>query len=284
MSRPVRSSRLGGADLHVHTNHSDGLCSPGEVVRSAAEVGLDALAITDHDTLSSLPSARLEATRLGIELVNGVELTCGDENREVHLLAYFVREDHPDLLATIEKLRLGRAERISLMISRLRELNLQVDSNRLRTLFPRATLGRRHLAEYLTRTGQVSSIREAFIRFLGDDRPAHAPKPRLPVPEAIALARAAGGVVALAHPPYDLRAESLKLWSHQGLAGIEVDGPGIHPRLGRRWRAWASRFGLVPTAGSDFHAPDRPGRWVGSTRTPLADLEALRNRASDAAV
>jgi predicted metal-dependent phosphoesterase TrpH len=277
---PARA-RLGGADLHVHTTHSDGLCSPGEVVRSAAAVGLDALAITDHDTMTALPSARLEADRLGIELIAGVELTAEADGREIHLLAYFVRDDDPALRSATDALRLGRTERLDRMIDLLNGLGLAVEGPRIREMFPRAALGRPHLAQYLQRTGQVSSAREAFARFLGDGGPAHAPKPRLAWDEAIRVARSAGGVVALAHPPYDLRAEQLGRWAEGGLGAIEVDGPGIQPRLGRRWRDWAERFNLVPVAGSDFHATGRTGSWVGSIRTPGADLEALRALRTD---
>ena len=90
------------------------------------------------------------------------------------------------------------------------------------------------------------------------------------------MIRGAGGIAGLAHPPYDLRSNSLRELVEAGLGAIEVDGPGIEPRLGRRWRDWAEQMGLAPIAGSDFHAPDRPGRWVGAVTTPEADLAKLR--------
>ncbi|MBX6312075.1 MAG: PHP domain-containing protein, partial [Isosphaeraceae bacterium] len=261
------SCRL-AADLHVHTTHSDGACSPGEVVRAAAHLGLSALAITDHDTLSALAVARPEAQRLGVELIGGIELTAERDGREIHLLGHFIREDDAALSAAVATLRAARADRSRAMAERLVELGLFVDLDALQRAFPRATLGRRHLADWLVRTGQVGDRRAAFAQFLGDGGPAHVPKPRLAWMEAIALIRGAGGVAGLAHPPYDLREQTLRdLWA-AGLGAIEVAGPGIDPRLGRRWRAWADRLGLVPIAGSDFHAPDRPGRWVGSITTP----------------
>ena len=270
--------RLGGADLHVHTTHSDGGCSPGEVVRAAANVGLDAVAITDHDTLSAIAIARTEATRLGVELVSGVELTASHEGREVHLLGHFVRDDDPDLAAACANLREGRDRRIVAMIGRLESLGLAIDLEILRQTFPRATLGRKHLADWLVRSGQVAGHREAFARYLGDDGPAHVTKPRVPWRKAIALIRGAGGVAGLAHPPYDLRSSTLRELADAGLGAIEVHGPGTDARVGLRWRAWADELGLSPIAGSDFHAADRPGRWVGAIRTPLADLERLRGR------
>src|SRR5262249_41897618 len=139
------------------------------------------------------------------------------------------------------------------------------------------------LADWLAGTGQASSRRDAFARYLGDDGPASVPKPRLPWAEAIALIRGAGGGAGLAHPPYDLPERRLRELVEGGRGSIEVDGPGVGRNLAARRRAWAGRFGLVPVAGSDFHAPDRPGRWVGSTTTPIVDLEHLRRRAAGGA-
>jgi predicted metal-dependent phosphoesterase TrpH len=266
----------GGADLHVHTTHSDGVCSPCEVVISAAAVGLAALAITDHDTVSALAIASPEAARLGLELIAGVELTCELDGREVHLLGYFIRDDDPPLQSALNALRAGRAARLQVMAARLRDQGLSMDLDLLERTFPRAVLGRRHLAEYLARTGQVASVKEAFTRYLGDALPACEPKPRLGVAAAIALVAGAGGVAALAHPPFNLRREALARLANAGLAALEVAGPGISNRLGRRFRTWAAELGLVPVAGSDFHAPDRPGRWVGAITTPAIDLERLR--------
>src|SRR5262249_45569842 len=149
-----------GADLHVHTTHSDGVCSPCEVVVAASAVGLAALAITDHDTVSAVPVARPEAARLGIELVAGVEWTAALDGREVHILGYFVRDDGPAPRAAPARLRAARADRLAAMAGNLKRLGLWVDLDALRRAFPRATLGRRHLADWLARTRQVSGPRE----------------------------------------------------------------------------------------------------------------------------
>jgi 3',5'-nucleoside bisphosphate phosphatase len=277
--KPERAPiRLAGADLHVHTTHSDGGCSPGEVVRGAANVGLAALAITDHDTLSAIAVARPEASRLGVELIPGIELTASRDGREIHLLGHFVRDDDPDLVAACTGLREGRARRIEEMAGRLRGLGLSVDLETLRRTFPRATLGRKHLADWLVKSGQIAGHREAFARYLGDGGPAHVEKPRVPWQGAIDLIRGAGGVAGLAHPPYDLRLNTLRELVDAGLGAIEVAGPGIDARLGLRWRGWADEMGLAPIAGTDFHAADRPGRWVGAITTPLDDLARLRKQ------
>lgn len=274
--------RGGGADLHVHTTHSDGACSPCEVVVAAARVGLSALAITDHDTVSALAVARPEARHWGIELVAGVELTCEHLGRELHILGYFLREDDPDLVAAMDRLRTGRARRIEAMADRLRELGLSVDLEAVRRASPRAVLGRRHLAEYLARTGQVADVRAAFARFLGDDGPATVEKTRLDVFRAIELIGGAGGVAALAHPPYDFGESSIRGLADRGLRAVEIEGPGCSRGLGRRLEAIAERLGLIGVAGSDFHAPDRPGRWVGAIAAEPEVLERLRAAAGQA--
>jgi predicted metal-dependent phosphoesterase TrpH len=249
------------------------------VVIAAGCVGLSALAITDHDTLSAIAVARPEASRLGVELIAGVELTAEDDGgREIHILGHFVRDEDPALRAATSELRAARVDRLRAMADRLADLGLRVDLEALARAFPRATIGRRHLADWLARTRQVSGPREAFARYLSDGGPAEVAKPRLPWARAIALIHGAGGVAGLAHPPYDLRESALKTLADGGLDALEVAGRGVTARRAGRLRAWADRLGLVPIAGSDFHAPDRPGRWIGSTTTPGPDLDRLRTR------
>ncbi|MFO0954782.1 MAG: PHP domain-containing protein, partial [Isosphaeraceae bacterium] len=170
--RAESSPNRSGADLHVHTTHSDGFCSPCEVVVAAARANLAAVAVTDHDTVSGVAIARDEAARWGVELIAGVEWTAEFQGREVHILGHFLRDDDPAVTAASTRMRQARAERLRAMAARLAESGLSVDLDALARAFPRATLGRRHLAEWLTRTGQVSSGKEAFARYLGDHGPA----------------------------------------------------------------------------------------------------------------
>jgi 3',5'-nucleoside bisphosphate phosphatase len=274
----------GAADLHVHTTHSDGVCSPCEVVVAAYRVGLGALAITDHDTVSALPTARAEAAWWGIELIAGVELTCEFEGRELHILGHFIRDDDPALRAAMSLLCAGRIERLQTMTSQLRDLGLSVSAEALKRVYPRAVLGRRHVAEFLARTGQVATLREAFARYLGDGRPGCVDKVRLEAGRAISLIEEAAGVSALAHPPANLRELTLRSLVELGLRAIEVDGPGFSRSLSRRLYAQADRLGLIGIAGSDFHAPDRPGRWVGAITTAREQLDRLRSASEECGV
>jgi predicted metal-dependent phosphoesterase TrpH len=252
-------------------------------VVSAFRVGLDALAITDHDTASALPIARAEAAWWGIELIAGVELTCEFEGRDLHILGYFIRDDDPALCEAMSLLRAGRIERLRTMTAYLRAEGVSVDLEALQRMFPRAVLGRPHVAEYLTRTGQVAGVREAFTQYLGEGRPACVNKLRLEAGRAIALVKSAGGVAGLAHPPVDLRESSLRTLVELGLCALEIDGPGFSRSLSHRLHAQADRLGMIGIAGSDFHAPDRPGRWVGAITTARDQLERLRAASESAA-
>ena len=273
----------GRADLHIHTTHSDGACSPGDVVRSAGAVALTALAITDHDCVSAYAVARPEADRLGLTLIPGIELTAERNGREIHLLAYHLRPDDDALLAVLDRLHRDRLARSEAMVDRLRSLGLRISLPDIRQAFPRATLGRPHLADWLVRTGQARSRDDAFARYLDQGAPAFVQKPRLDFREALALLTTAGGVAALAHPPYDCRSADLETLREAGMQAVEVAGPGIPPARRERLRGWADRLELIPVAGSDFHAPDRPGRWVGAVSTDAAALERLRECARERA-
>ena len=229
-----------GADLHVHTTHSDGACSPCEVVVAAARVGLAALAITDHDTVSALAVARPEAARWGIELISGVELTCEHNGAELHILGHFIRDDDRALLQAMASLRAGRIHRIETMAARLRTLGLSVDLNAIRLALPRANLGRRHLAEYLMQTRQVVSVREAFVRYLADGCPACVDKPRLNCALAIALIRAADGSVVAKRTP---------LWRSPAITASRARQNGYARPRGRRPRFFDQQKPPVPGLG-----------------------------------
>ncbi len=264
-----------GADLHVHTTHSDGALTPCAVVNAAAQAGLRALAITDHDTVSALETAQPEADRLGIELVAGVEWTAEMKGKEIHLLGLFIDPRHPKIVETSNRMRKARWERIWHMAQALKRVGVSVDLDEVVKRHPRAALGRSHAADLLVETGQVRTRQEAFLRYLDDDGPVAVPKPRLPFREAIDLTREAGGVAALAHPPYAFRRPTLNTLVEAGLGAIEIPRGGF-TAAARRWYEWAIELDLIVIHGSDFHALFR--HRVGMPRTSDLELERLRAR------
>jgi predicted metal-dependent phosphoesterase TrpH len=276
----ARSRLADRADLHVHTTQSDGRYTPHQVVELARRSGLAAIAITDHDTLAGVAEARLAAARSSLEVIAGVEISAVFRERELHLLGYFVALDDPALTTTLERLCSHRANRYHDMVERLRWLGVELSEEELTASCLWGSLGRRHLAEVLVESGKVGSVHEAFVRYLADGGRVALPKVRLPVREAIALVRSAGGVASWAHPPYDCTEEQLVELRAHGLQALEAFYPGYRTGHVRQLRACAASLGLAVTAGSDCHGPDDRRREIGTCTVTRAELDTLRRLAS----
>jgi hypothetical protein len=272
----ARGPQAGRVDLHVHTTYSDGTYTPAQVVDLARRAGLAAVAVTDHDTLGGVPAAREAAAGSPLEIVAGVEITSEYRQRELHLLGYFVALDHAGLTAALEAIRRHRVERFREMIERLRGRGVSLEGEEQCVQGAPEALGRRHLAEMLVRARRVANVREAFVRYLGDRGDVAVPKKRLPVAEALALVRDAGGVAAWAHPPYDCTQEHLTELRDLGLGAVEVEYPDMRRSRGLELRGWAQRLGLAASGGSDCHGPGR--RSVGSCTISAAEFTQLRQR------
>jgi predicted metal-dependent phosphoesterase TrpH len=275
----ARCRPLGRADLHIHTTCSDGTYTPAQVVDLARRSGLAAVALTDHDTLDGLESARAAAGASGLEIVPGVEITADDAGRELHLLGYFVRPEDGPLRAALRRLAEHRVGRFLDMVERLRRCGVSLEREDVRTHLAAGVLGRRHLAELLVRARRAGSVREAFARYLGDGGRVDVPKLRLPLDEALALVRGAGGVAAWAHPSYDCSRAALAALQARGLGAVEAEYPTFGRRRVRELRGWAAELGLAVTGGSDCHGPDQPARAVGTCGISGPELEALRQLA-----
>jgi predicted metal-dependent phosphoesterase TrpH len=268
----------GRADLHVHTTHSDGSYTPAQVVALARRIGLAAVAITDHDTISGVAGA-CAAAGPGLEIVAGVEISAEHLGREFHVLGYFIRSDDAALLAALKRLCKERSARFWLMVERLRGHGVCLDEEALHHHRGAEVLGRRHLAEVLVARGHAGSIQEAFDRYLSDGGRIAMPKVRLPVAEALGLIRAAGGVASWAHPSYDCTEENLVHLRGLGLEAVEVAYPGRQHGRERRLRALATKLGLAVSAGSDCHGPEPVYRGLGSRTVTTQELEVLRQKA-----
>jgi predicted metal-dependent phosphoesterase TrpH len=274
----ARGPFAGRVDLHIHTTHSDGAYTPAQVVDLACRAGLSALAITDHDTLGGVPAARAAAGS-SVEIVAGVEITAEYRQRELHLLGYFVALDHAGLTTALEDIRRHRVLRFREMIERLRGRGVSLEEDEQRVQGKPEALGRRHLAEMLVRARRVATVREAFARYLGDRGGVAVPKKRLPVAEALALVRAAGGVAAWAHPSYDCTQEQLSELRALGLGAVETEYPDVRRSRSLELRGWAEQLSLAVTGGSDCHGPGR--RCVGSCTISAADFARLRQHTAN---
>ena len=281
LCRSLTRSRFDGrADLHLHSTHSDGLYTPADLVDLARRSGLSAIALTDHDTLGGVSLARSAAVGTNVEIIAGVEITCEFRTKELHLLAYFVNAEDGPLNEALTRLRWHRVERFREMVERLRADGVSVDEDDLSRRSSHDSLGRRHLAELLVKAKRVGSLREAFARYLKDGGRAAVPKVRLPVNEALALVRRAGGVASWAHPSYDCTREALAELRNAGLGAVEVEYPTTRNSRTRELRNWARALGMAVSGGSDCHGPDQPRRTVGAATISADELEALRARVS----
>ncbi len=270
------------ADLHVHSTASDGEFTPSQVVAYARQADLCAVALTDHDTLAGYAEACETAKSLshpGIEVVPAVEITTSFHSREFHLLGYFVDPEHDELHHTLVRLCNRRRERFHDYLVKLRDAGHDIPADRAELLVNRtASLGRRHVAELLLACGLVKTRNEAFHRFLGPLRGTVVPKELLPIAEAIALVRAAGGVTSLAHPPPDLSDEQFAELASFGLDAIESEYAWKRSSPRTHLRGVANHLGLHISGGSDCHGPFPVARRIGTYSVSADALEKLRAR------
>src|SRR5665213_4383209 len=211
-------------DLHAHSTASDGAVSPSELVEAAKRANLQAISITDHDTIAGSDEAVATGLSVGIRVVRGCELSAYDGDFEIHLLALHIR-DAGALRPSLEGFQRERIERGHAIVERLARAGVPVSIDDVLAEAAGAALGRPHIARVLIRAGHAADHREAFDRFLGAGRPAYVAKPRLDIADAIGLAHSAGALAVWAHPGRDGTRERLARLAQQGLDGVEVRHP-----------------------------------------------------------
>ncbi|MEJ2855247.1 MULTISPECIES: PHP domain-containing protein [unclassified Saccharothrix] len=275
-------------DLHTHSTESDGTDTPAQLVAAAAAAGLSAVALTDHDTAAGWSEAA-SALPPGLKLVRGAELSCASDNGAgrtitVHLLAYLYDPTSPALVEEQLRLRFERRQRLRKMALHMVEDGFPIDPDELMASMPAdAPAGRPHLAMALIRAGVVSTVDEAFARYLTGGR-YYVPRTDTPVARAIEMIREAGGVTVLAHPFASSRGpivseQVVADLATLGLGGVEVDHPDHDPATRARLRGLAGELGLLVTGSSDYHGTNKTVRLGAETTSPEV-LDALADRAT----
>ena len=259
-------------DLHMHSTVSDGSLPVEELVAAVERAGVSVFALTDHDSIDGLPIAREHAAKLGLTLINGVEISTRHEQSELHILGYGFDPEHPLLLEKLAEQKAARHGRVPMLVARLNELGLRITAEDVYRVANGANPGRPHVARALVELGQVRDTDDAFRRYLGDTAPANVRK-EVPSPrEAIRWIHAAGGKAVWAHPlarpiqrqgGFDLMVRELKA---AGLDGLEEVHPSQDPGIRRRIRLLARDLGLRVSGGSDFHGDATPGVTIGRGR------------------
>jgi hypothetical protein len=284
-------------DLHTHTTESDGSLSPAELVDRACAIGLEALAISDHDTLAGYDGALERARGAGLDLIRAIEIGTRHpepgkpRGQSVHVLGYFLGGAPSRVfLEWVAGIQAARRDRNIRLAARLRDLGLDVLLEEVEAL-GRGLTGRPHFARVLVRKGYVATLEDAFSLYLNESAKAYVPRIQPPAAEAIARLREGGALPVVAHPfrlaegnPQRER-EMIAEFCDAGLEGIEAWHSDHSPADVGRFLALARRFGLAVTGGSDYHGEAKAGVRLGTGRNgnlavPRAVLDRLRKRAT----
>jgi predicted metal-dependent phosphoesterase TrpH len=265
-------------DLHVHTNMSDGSFSPAEIVALSAQKGLQAIAITDHDTVAGIAEAQAEGSRSGVEVISGVEMSVEWNPGIVHILGFFVNSDDRHLLESLAYLAQGRHDRIPKIVSKLNDCGVHISVEEVAIESGEGVPGRPHVANVMVRKGIVKRVQEAFDLYLGKGAPAYVKKTKTSPGEAMRVIKGAGGLPVLAHPhsidehDTDRLREIVRGFVQEGLEGIEVYYPKHSAEQTRTFLNLALEFDLAITGGTDFHGAGKPEIELGMIpgREPLA--------------
>ena len=237
-------------DLHLHTTASDGRCTPAELAPRVMALGLSTISITDHDTVAAIGEVRAAAP--GVRVISGIEVTAVADGRDVHVLAYFIDERSPALGAFLEKQRALRVDRVREIARRLAGLDAPIDVHRIlvpAARHPGRSVGRPLLARALVEAGHVTTMQEAFDRYLAAGQPAFVPRTGRSPASVVRIIHEAGGIASLAHPGVTRRDELIEPMAREGLDAIEVFHSEHDRETEARYLALAARLGLAVSGG-----------------------------------
>ena len=265
---------MGFVDLHVHSNASDGTFSPSQVVELAKNAGLDAFALTDHDTTAGVPEALEKGRDLNIEVIPGIEVSSSFDGTEIHILGLFVNSDDPGLAAMLEKMRISRGRRNEKMLENLAADGISFTKEELCGDNPDTIITRAHIAHALVAKGICSGMDQAFKKYLQYGGRYCPQKEHLSPEEVVKTLISNGAFVALAHPfQYkfgDKKTEELIAhMADLGMKGLEVYHSSNNKLESMKLQEMAVRHHLLPTGGSDFHGGNKPDISIGTGRGGL---------------
>ncbi len=269
------------ADLHLHSQYSDGTYTAAELAEEARKHGLKLIALTDHDTVEGCESVGAECRSRGLEFIPGVELTAEFAGDELHLLGYFVDTQSPELLAELAKYQLVRQNRVREMVARLNKMSIPLSADEVFALANCRSPGRPHVGRALVKAGVCTNLDQAFERFLKKHRPAWVPKFKMSAEAGIGLIHRAGGLAVMAHPGLNHCDEAIPGMVAAGLDGIEC----FHSKHSEATSAFylevAQCHGLLVTGGSDCHGMSKGKPTMGQVRLPFAYIEKMNARVAE---
>lgn len=282
-------------DLHVHSNRSDGTLSPAQLVDYAMEKNLKAFALTDHDTVDGLSEAIRYADSLKAtapdpekvpEVIPGIEFSTEYQGKDIHLVGLYIDYNGKVFREQLQAFVDSRINRNRKMCGLLQKAGISVTYEDLLAEFPDAVITRAHYARYMLSHGYISSMAEAFDRYIGDTSPCYVPREKITPAQAVELIRRTKGVSILAHPLlYHMTEEELNTLTASlkevGLAGIEAIYSTHCAADERQIRTLAAKYGLLISGGSDFHGANKPGldlaTGYGNLFVPSSVLDEIKN-------
>jgi predicted metal-dependent phosphoesterase TrpH len=268
---------VGRADLHIHSTASDGRLTPADIVREAAEGGLTYIALADHDTVDGIAIAQAAAQPFPqLKVIPGVEISTDIPQGEVHVLGYFIDYTDHKLGATLDKFRNSRLKRAQGMVSKLDNLGIHIDWQRVQQIAGGSSIGRPHIAQAMLEKGYIDSFKQAFVEYLGRNRPAYVEREKMTPAEAVELIVKAQGLPVLAHPLTVNEPEAMTIeLKAAGLVGIEAYYDGYTAEEINRLVELARRYNLIATGGSDYHGLDPTETAIGGADLPIESVERL---------
>lgn len=259
-------------DLQVHSTASDGALPPAAVVQAAADAGLYAIALTDHDSVEGLPEANEAGARLGVRIVPGVELSTHFEGEELHLLGLHLAKLDA-MRAALDEFQGQRVRRAERIVTTLNAHGIPVTMEAVLAEAGTGAVGRPHIARAMLAGGWVREFREAFDKWIGWGRPAYMAKETFDVADAIALVHRAGGLAVWAHPGELATPSRIARLAEQGLDAVEVLHPSHQPYLVQRLVDYTAQAGLLPSGSSDWHGTQEGPRKLGGQLVPKIWLD-----------
>ena len=251
------------SDLHIHTYYSDGVFSPEKIVDTALDVGLEVIALTDHDNVLSYDVAKKHLKELGkedkLEIIQGVEINTLYKNYEVHILGYFFNSENSDfkkLLRIQQDARVEQTHEIISLLAKKEGIKIKYEDI-LKQVAQGGSIGRPHIAKAITNAGGTSSVIEAYAKYIHDDSPVYVRRKTVSPQDAVEIIYDAGGIPVIAHPhDIDIAETLIKDLMNYGLRGIEAYHRKHSPACVEYFSSMAENLGLIVTGGSDFHAPN----------------------------
>lgn len=248
---------MGKADLHIHTNASDGDLSPEDLISKVSGKGLETISITDHDTINGYLEAKKFALEKDIELIPGVEISTQWNEREIHVLAYAFEEEDENLQKLIFNQKKARRKRMKAIVEALKKEGIDIDYEEVRAESHTGNIGRPHAAAILMQKGYVASVAEAFIRYLSTEKLGGIKTDYATLEQVISTVHDSGGVLSVAHPGRLFTQSEMNELLKYPFDGIECIHPSHTYKVQKKFIDLAKSNNLLITGGSDFHGSQK---------------------------